>query len=796
MRKYYFIIWIIFLFYDSSAQIIKVFDEVDLGPIDNVYIFNDKQSALTNNKGETDISLFGHDDTLTFQHPAYQRLKVSYQDLKKQNFEIALSGTVLNILEVVVSGNKWEQNKRELPNKIIRLSEKNTAFYNPQTTADLLGTSNEVFIQKSQMGGGSPMIRGFAANRVLLVIDGVRMNNAIYRGGNLQNVISLDPNIIGNTEIIFGPGSVVYGSDALGGVLDFHTIRPRFSETDSLYVNHTALVRYSSANNEKLGHFHVNVAKKKWSSLTSISFDDFDNLRMGSQGHSDYNRPEYVVRLNNKDSIVKNNNPYEQIKTAYNQYNLMQKIRWKPNDKWDFNYGFHYSKTSNIPRYDRLIQYKGKDLKYAEWYYGPQKWLMHALNIAYTDTTMFFDKSKLTFAYQNYEESRHDRKLNQTDIRERTENVDVFSLNWDFDKSWNKKHFLFYGLELVSNKVNSVGYKRNILTQEQKPYASRYPDGSTLLTEAAYLNYKINLNEKFIFLSGVRFSHIGIKANFDTSFYQFPYKTIDYQTQALNGSLGLVYHPKKTWQFNLNLSSGFRAPNIDDIGKVFDSEPGRVVVPNPNLLPEYVYNVDLGFTKTIAELVQLEATMFFSYLQNAMVRRPFLFDGKDSIMYDGTYSAVEALVNTNSAIIYGVQAGAYANISRNLIFKTNATYTKGKDQDGFPMRHVSPFFGSSHLIYKANKIKLDFYVCYNGEISNKNLALSEQDKAFMYAKDSNGLPYSPAWYTLNLKGIYQLKKSIQLEMGVENILDKCYRPYSSGIAAPGINFIVALRASF
>ena len=79
---------------------------------------------------------------------------------------------------------------------------------NPQTTADLLGQIGSVFIQKSQMGGGSPMIRGFATNRVLMVADGVRMNNAIYRSGNNQNIISIDPFSLEDAEVIFGPGSI------------------------------------------------------------------------------------------------------------------------------------------------------------------------------------------------------------------------------------------------------------------------------------------------------------------------------------------------------------------------------------------------------------------------------------------------------------------------------------------------------------------------------------------------------------------------------------------------------------
>ncbi len=132
--------------------------------------------------------------------------------------------SIKSLEEVVISFNKWEQNLNEVPNRIMKVDMRDARLRNPQTTADLLAQTGGVFIQKSQLGGGSPMIRGFATNRVLIVADGVRMNNAIYRSGNLQNIISIDPLSIDDAEVIFGPGSLIYGSDAIGGVMDFHSL--------------------------------------------------------------------------------------------------------------------------------------------------------------------------------------------------------------------------------------------------------------------------------------------------------------------------------------------------------------------------------------------------------------------------------------------------------------------------------------------------------------------------------------------------------------------------------------------
>lgn len=780
----------------GMAQTVKVVDRTNLQSIENVFIFSKDQSTLTNKDGEADISIFSKNDSLMFQHSSFKNYLISYKDLKDKGFKVTLDESIIDLNSVVVSANRWEQNKKEVPNKITTISAKEVAFFNPQTSADLLGMSNEVFIQKSQMGGGSPMIRGFATNRILIVVDGVRMNNAIYRSGNLQNVLSLDANSIENTEVIFGPGSVIYGSDAIGGVMDFHTLTPQLSTTDKLNFSANALTRYSTANNEKTGHLDFSLGTKKWSSSTSITYSDFDDLKMGSRGNDEYIRPKYVDWIDGQDSLVQNSNKNKQTFSGYSQLNLMQKIRFKPNKKWDVNYGFHYSKLSDVPRYDRLIQYKKDNLKYAEWYYGPQKWMMNVINVKYSTATKLFDEAKLIAAYQDYEESRHDRKLGKDKIRERTESVGAFSLNLDFDKQLNEKSSLFYGIEVLTNKVNSTGHERDIETGEITPYASRYPDNSNYSSYAGYLNYKNNLNEKMTFVSGIRYSQVLLQANFDTTFYKFPFDDININTGALNGSIGFAFRPEKSWQFNINMSTGFRAPNIDDVGKVFDSEPGSVVVPNDDLRSEYAYNIDFGIMKTIHDKIKIEATGFYTLLKDAMVRRDFTFGGQDSIMYDGELSQVQALVNADEARVYGVQFGLYVDIAKYLYFKTHLTYSKGEGQDGLPLRHVAPLFGGTHLVFNAEKIKADFYINYNGEISNNNLAPSEQSKTHMYATDSDGNPYAPKWVTLNFKASYQINKYLRVNAGVENILDERYRPYSSGIVASGRNFVFGLRGNF
>lgn len=785
---------------NAFSQNVKVIDETNLQPIDNVYIYNETQlqTTLTNKKGEADISKFGSADILIFQHAAYRILHKTYAEIRKENFIIKLTESAINLDEIVVAASRRKQTKKEVPVKIVSIPAKEMKFYNPQTSADLLSASNQVYVQKSQMGGGSPMLRGFAANSVLLAVDGIRMNNAIYRSGNLQNVLSLDANSIENTEVIFGPGSVMYGSDALGGVMSFQTLQPTLATDEKLNFSVNVLTRYSSANNENTAHLDFNVGTKRLAFLTSFTYSDFDDLKMGNVGNDKYTRNEYVAKVDDRDTVLQNSSPNTQRYSGYNQLNLMQKVKFKLSKKTDVDYAFHYSKVSDVPRYDRLIQYKDNRLKYGDWYYGPQKWMMHSLTFNIIKHHLLFDHAKVIVAYQNYEESRHNRKFGKSLIGERTEHVAILSVNHDFDKELTKNGTLFYGFELADNIVESTAHERDINSGETSPLDTRYPDGGTdYASMAYYASYKHNLNKKTTLIAGARYSYIKLKSKFeDKTFFPFSFDEIILKTGALNGSLGLVYRPADKWQFNANLSSGFRAPNLDDIAKVFDSEPGTVVVPNKDLKSEYAYNLDLGVIKRFNDNFKLEISAFYTILQDAMVRRDFQFNGQDSILYDGEMSKVKAIVNADHATIYGGSISFYTDITNHFQIKTNLTYADGEDSEGMPLRHVTPLFGSTHFIYKTQKLKTDFYVVYNGEINNENLAPSEQDKTYMYATDKNGNPYSPSWYTLNIKASYQFNEVLQVNAGIENILNHRYRSYSSGICAPGRNFIVSMRASF
>ncbi|MBP6073772.1 MAG: TonB-dependent receptor [Flavobacterium sp.] len=701
--------------------------------------------------------------------------------------------------EVIISANRWKQNSKEVPQKVSVITTRNVAFHNPQTAADLLTLSGKVFMQKSQQGGGSPMIRGFATNRLVYAVDGVRMNTAIFRGGNIQNVISLDPFATESTEIVFGPGSVMYGSDAIGGVMSFQTVSPQFATSKKTAVSSHAVSRFSTANNEKTGHFDVNVGWTKWASVTSISSNDFGDLRMGSHGPEEYLRPFYVQRQNGVDVVVTNEDPLVQKPTAYSQINVMQKLRYKPNEKWDFQYGLHFSETSSYSRYDRHIRYNSLGLpRYGAFNYGPQKWTMNNLNVTHQSNSKFFDEMVLRLAHQFFEESRISRNINSPNRDIRTEKVNAYSINIDFSKAIALTHKAYYGVEYVLNDVNSTGINQNIVAGTSQAGPSRYPQ-ATWQSMGVFLNNQYLVTDKTSLQAGLRYNKYILKADFDTTFYPFPFTEANIDNGSLTGSAGIVFRPTDKWSISSNIATAFRSPNVDDVGKVFDSEPGSVVIPNPNLEAEYAYNVDLNVAKMFGKSVKVDVSTYYTLLDNALVRRDFTLNGASEIVYDGELSQVQAIQNAAKANVYGIQAGVEVKLPTGFRFSTDLNFQKGEEEldngDKSPSRHAAPFFGISRVAYANSKVDLELNFQFSDKVAFKDLAEEEKGKKEIYALDRNGNPYSPSWYTLNLKSMYKLTENFMLTAGFENITDQRYRPYSSGIVAPGKNFVLSVRAT-
>ena len=805
--KFLLIIFSAFCCETLLGQQITIKDATTLETLPGVVIESEGLSVVTNERGIADMSAFKGKNAIQFILIGYEKYVFSYAQLSASNFEIYLFSSGLFANEIVVSASKFEEKSKDVAQQITVIDRKSIQYQSLQTSADVLQQSGMVHVQKSQQGGGSPIIRGFEANKVLIVVDGVRMNNAIYRGGHLQDVITIDNSMLEKVEVSFGPGSVIYGSDALGGVMHFYTRNPKFSSTDKMLVEGGAMARFSSVNKEMTENIHFNLGGKKWAYLFNANYSVFDDLKQGANPREEWKRNEYVERINNKDSVVQNSDPWIQVGSGYRQFDMLHKVSFKQSKSVLHTLSFQSSVSSNVPRYDRLTQYRNGALRFAEWYYGPQRRNQVTYTLNLTGATQMYDQGRVTLAYQGIEQSRHNRGLNKSELTSQVEEVSVLSANIDFTKAIKGGSEIRYGAEFYTNDVTSTAKTTNIKTGDITSAATRYADGgSTFSGLAAYVTHSWEISPKLILTDGVRFNQVRLQAQFnDTTFFPFPFKSVDQNNIATTGSIGLIARPNETWKLSILGSTGFRAPNVDDLSKVFESvgatrdengqltELGNLIIPNPDLKPEFTYNLDAGVSKTIAKKATITLNGFYTAYRDAISTAYTTLNGESIVQFNGDSSYVITSVNQTKAYIYGGSIQFVYQINKHFELNSTATYTIGRIQgetEDTPLDHIPPMFGRTGLSYQSNKIRAEIWSMYNAEKPIDEYRLGAEDNEANATKDG-----MPSWYTLNVRAAYQINKHLRAQLAVENILDTNYRQFASNISAPGRSVVLTLRAN-
>jgi len=725
--------------------------------------------------------------------------------------------------EVVVSASNFAEKKKNVAQTIDVISAKNIAQTNAQNTGDLLINTGKVFVQKSQQGGSSPVLRGFEASRVLLVIDGVRMNNAIYRAGHLQNSITVDQNMLNRVEVLYGPSSTIYGGDALGGAIHLITKSPVLSSSGQLLTTGSTFFRYSSVNNEKTAHADISIGGKKIAWLQSYNLSDFGDMKMGSNYPDRYpnfgGRDSFVVTNNNVDEIVANSDKRVQKFSGYKQWDITQKLLFKQSERISHLLNIQFSNTNNVPRYDRLQDIRNGRLRYAEWFYGPQKRLLTAYELN-GNHLLGFDGVKLNINYQDIEESRQTRDFRRYDrFDSRIEKVKVFGATISGRKIIGGNE-LTIGADMQLNDVQSTAFRKNILTGVKTKLDTRYPDGKNKMNYFALFAQHVYkaANGKLVINDGIRLQLVSLNSNvMDNSFFHLPDTAAKQNNVAVTGNIGMIYTFSTNTRVRATLSSGFRVPNLDDL-KIFESATSakQVVVPNTNIKPEYTYNLDLALEQKLNDKISIELTGFYTLFSNAIVKAPYQLNGQDSILYNGTKSQVLASQNANKANLYGFTAGLNVEILTGLTLSSTLSYTHGvfetdpsktsqlyekqsngtyllvnKKVSSIPLDHIPPFFGKTSISYQHKLFNTELTVLYNGWKHLDQMNTSGEDNQQYATADG-----FPAWAIVNWRGNIKLTKAIQLQLGVENIFDRNYRYFASGFSAGGRNYFATARVTW
>ena len=789
-----------------QSQTVVIFDQ-ERAPLNGVEVFNKTVDFLeiSDIHGEVSIGAVPEQDTLFFRFLGFEEVSYSKTELREQGYKVFMEPSSQLINELVILGRS-EQLASELPYQILTLDQKTIASTHSQNTADVLGEHAGVFVQKSQMGGGSPVIRGFEANRVLLVVDGVRLNNAIYRSGHLQNAITVDASILDKMDVIFGPNSLMYGSDALGGVVHFRTRDPSFSIGSDKHQLGNVFSRWSSANNEKTVHFDYEMGFKKVSFLTSLSYSDFGDLRMGKSGREGIG--DFGLRLkyqgvdqNNEDVEVINRDPLVQIGTGYRQFDMLQKVFFKINDLSGLKVNMQYSTSSDVPRYDNLSELRDGRLRWAEWYYGPQKRFMTSITYNNVRSSRFYDNAIVIAAFQRIDEDRHTRLFSQENLDSQLEDVNVLSFTTDFNKSIHRNHSLNYGIDFQYNWIDSRALSTNVQNfSVSNNVLSRYASESNYLrSTGAYLFYKgQSKNEIFNLISGIRYSNTTYRISYNRDdVIEWPeifYDGIESDNNAFTWSIGGTLNHPSGWQVRAMLSTAFRSPNIDDLAKIRINN-NEITFPNPSLKPEQSLNYEVTIGKSISREFNISATGFYTSLENAIIRGPFLApDGSSNYEANGELLQVVANQNLQEAYIIGFSGNVRWTPYAGLTLKSSVNVIKGREKrvglTNLPLAHIPPIYGSASIDYKRKNYSFLVDLNYNalkplsefgGSVDNPDLASPEG---------------ALAWKTLNVYVKKEFEGLLTISIGVQNVLDQFYRPFSSGVSGPGRNWILELRKHF
>ena len=797
------LMWVMALSLGSTAglsgQVIEVRDEAGQPVPAAVIRNNNGEVRMTDLEGRLQLdSLIRQGDTLQVRSMGFSSQSVA-MPAAQLDLEINLVPDLVNLSEVVVSSI---QPSRELSSAatVSRISASEVAREVPSNAATLLWQSGQVHVQQSQQGGGSPVLRGFEANRILLVVDGVRMNNAIYRSGHLQNAMTVDPFVLASAEVHHGAGSVQFGSDALGGVIHYRSRSPRW-ETGS---RARGQLSYSGASRSPTFHADAEVTQGQFAVLTSLTHRRFGDLRMGAwrpHGSEDWGRVPWKVRTESNGTEVMdlaetNGDLDVQPGTGFDQTDLLQKVRIGDRERY-VELNVQHSTGSNVPRFDRLNDAaSGGGPKWAQWDYGPQKRTLVSAQCA--GLVRSIGHVSLTAAWQQIEESRLKARFGSQDREVQRERVGVRSVSLDVDRMvrrWRASAGAYWSMDEVQSEAWME--RRADGLRLGQPALTRYPNGGSEMGSLAFYTGVERRWNRWKLEAATRYTQGRLESRFDTQpGLELPFEQVSYSRGALTGSGTLRWNPRPRTGVHAVLSTAFRNPNVDDVGKV-RAKDGFAVVPADQLKPERLAGLELGgFWRNRNGQLKANVAGFYTQLTDAIVPVDtvlFSADGTvmETIVVEGDTNLIQVNDNIGRAAISGSQWSLYFLPESGWRFKATANFTRGQDlKDGGPLAHIPPAFGRVSGRRSWDWLSTEVHWMWSGRKSIDRYGPGSTDNL------AEALPEgTPSWWTLGLDFEGRLTDRTTVSAGVHNILDRHYKVFASGISAPGRDVRFGVRWS-
>ena len=703
-----------------------------------VKVVNYNFGALTDAQGKFILKDLPSNETLIrFSAIGYTSIEQSITD-SIVSVSLKPSVIVLNN-NITVTARRLERNQFDVAEPVTVLNMAELSQTSPRSTPEALMGTTGIWVQKTNHGGGSPVIRGLMGNQLLLLIDGIRMNNATYRYGPNQYLSTVDPGLIERIEATRGNGSVLYGSDALGGVVQVISKSPVFSE-NGFRVSGMANSRWMSADMEKSVRGEFQLSHERVALLGGFSHRDYGDIHAGGKFGT-------------------------LTPSAYHELSGDGKLLLRTRDAGILTVAHQQLIQHDVPRYDQVVQGG-----YSKYEFEPQKRQLSYLRWETLTENKLIHSLRATAALNRSVEGLISQKSESDNEKRNSDVVDTWSFITEFHSQFNSSWNAQSGFEYYHDNVSSKAKAINNLTGEEIKLRGAYADGSTSDNLAIFSNHEINLN-KFIFSSGARFNMVTIAVK-DTTF-----GNQKITPSALVGNIGMTYKANENHHIILAASSGFRAPNVDDMSKFGAVESNVYEIPSSSLSPERSFSMELGLKSTTKDFSGSFA-LYKTQLSNLIDRMATTYQGADTIENRRVYQKQ----NISRSALFGFEAEGEWQVTSSLAAFGNITYTYGehisKDE---PMRRIPPLFGKAGVRYTHTS---GFWA------RAEYLAAGDQARLAGGDKNDNRITVRlvdgvmPGWNVLNLYAGYQ-RRSFNLTISGQNIFDKSYRIYASGVDAYG-----------
>lgn len=645
----------------------------------------------------------------------------------------AQTDTVAKSLEeVVITANRSEQKESSIPYTVNTIKRKELDFFQPRTTPEALMGMTGVFVQKTNHGGGSAFLRGLTGNQTLILVDGIRLNNATFRYGPNQYLNTIDAFSIQQIEVLKGTGSVQYGTDALGGVVQLFTKEPSFLENnEQKKVSGLVSGKFMSAGMEQTGRAELKYSNKNLAASAGFTLRNFGDVlggdTTGFQTQSGYKEFAYDVKLK---FLLKKN-----LELITAQQLLRQ---------------------SNVPVYHkvRLENFLLNEME-------PQQRILSYAKLKLKNSHPLLQLVDITLSHQQSVEGRNSQKNGSTVLRKERDEVNTGGLTIDVRSVLTKNWTANSGIDIYLDKVNSSRTDVNTVTQNKNVLRGLYPDGATYGNYSIFTLHQFQVN-RLVLNAGIRYNFFDIRMT-DTSLGNTIIKP-----SAFVGNLGVVYTLAKQHHLFATFSNSYRAPNVDDMGTLGIVD-FRYEVPAYGLLPERSYNYEAGY-KWRSRKFKLTATAYYMQLKQLITR--VRVEGEQINGYN-----VYIKENTDEAFVKGIEADADVQITKSLQLQTGLAYAYGHNVTSKePLRRIPPFNGRVRVTYN----KEQWFASVEYWFAAKQTRLAQGDK------DDNRIPNggTPGFDVINLYTGYQWKQ-LQLQAGLQNLFNQDYRTHGSGINGYG-----------